>query len=396
MAAEQTVARAFAGVAQPRTDEGAGGSGGGLPRSFLLGGDPELTETVAMTATLRPGRSVTAGDLAGFHWRSISYDVYTGNGWRRSPEREENVGSGEAIPPPEDDGRGRPIIVAQEVEWTYDRRATRYTVGRPVTFSHDLIVQWRGLDDLVGVRGRNNAPVRYWAETRLVLATPDELRAVRLSDTPPEIRARYTALPDTIPERVYDLARQAAGLNAIDASGQAAPPSPYDQARAIEQFLRQYPYSLDLSTPPANSDIVDYFLFDLQRGFCDYYASAMVVMARAVGLPARLGVGFLQQPPDAAGVQTIRQINAHSWAEVYFAGYGWVEFEPTAPFASSAPASQASAASAGHIHATPTRGDCHSPARAATGGTLAFASRTGRARVRRLAAVGAADCRPMA
>ena len=98
VAAEQTVARVFAGVAQPRTDEGAGGSGGGLPRSFLLGGDPELTETVAMTATLRPEPGVKAGDLAGFHWRSVSYDVYTGNGWRRSPEREENVGSGEAIP----------------------------------------------------------------------------------------------------------------------------------------------------------------------------------------------------------------------------------------------------------------------------------------------------------
>jgi hypothetical protein len=84
-------------------------------------------------------------------------------------------------------------------------------------------------------------------------------------------------------------------------------------------------------------DIVDYFLFDLQTGFCDYYASAMVVMARAVGLPARLGVGFLQQPPDAAGIQTLSQLNAHSWAEIYFAGYGWVEFEPTAPFAAPAP-----------------------------------------------------------
>ena len=59
----------------------------------------------------------------------------------------------------------------------------------------------------------------------------------------------------------------------------------------------------------------------------------MVVMARAVGLPARLGVGFMQRPPDAAGVQTIRLLDAHSWAEVYFAGVGWVEFEPTTPFA---------------------------------------------------------------
>jgi hypothetical protein len=123
------------------------------------------------------------------------------------------------------------------------------------------------------------------------------------------------------------LAFQAAGL----AGGQSQ--TPYDQARAIESFLHQYPYSLDVSRPPPDVDVVDYFLFDLQTGFCDYFASAMVVMARAVGLPARLGVGFLQQPADAAGIQTIRQINAHSWAEIYFPGYGWIEFEPTAPFA---------------------------------------------------------------
>ncbi len=72
----------------------------------------------------------------------------------------------------------------------------------------------------------------------------------------------------------------------------------------------------------------------------------MVVLARAVGLPARLGVGFLQQPADENGAQTIRQIDAHSWAEVYFAGYGWVEFEPTAPFASSAVAPPSPAAGA--------------------------------------------------
>ena len=60
----------------------------------------------------------------------------------------------------------------------------------------------------------------------------------------------------------------------------------------------------------------------------------MVVLARAVGLPARLAVGYLAQPADASGVQTMVQINGHSWAEIYFAGYGWVEFEPTAAFAS--------------------------------------------------------------
>jgi transglutaminase-like putative cysteine protease len=329
VAAEETLARAFAGVQQPRVDEGSA-TGGGLPRSFLLGGDPELKETVVMTATIRPEPSVGAGELSSFHWRSISYDVYTGRGWRRSPEREENIDRGQAIPEESLSGNPRAITVTQEVDWIYDRRATRYTLGRPIRFSHDLVALWRGQADFVGVRGRNNAPGRYSAESRLILLTGDQLRAAPLEDVPPEILARYTALPDTVPNRVRELAQQVAG---------AAPgATPYDQARAIETFLHQYPYSLDLSIPPADVDIVDYFLFDLQTGFCDYYASAMVVMARAVGLPARLAAGFLQVPADARDVQTVRQINAHSWAEVYFAGYGWVEFEPTAPFAVDAPA----------------------------------------------------------
>ena len=340
VAAEQTLERAFAGVQQPRTDEGAIGAGG-LPRSFLLGGDPQLAATVVMTAAvalpadLPPGAALTARN-----WRSVSYDVYTGRGWARSSERDEAVEAGQPIPAAE---AAAQITLTQTVDWVHDRRATRYTVGRPALFSHDLTVSWRGSDDLVGVRGRNNAPFRYTAQSTAVLLDPAGLEAARLEDVPAEIRARYTALPRGIPDRVYELARVAAGLEV----GDAAPPSPYAQARAIEAFLHQYPYTLDLPQPPRDVDIVDYFLFDLQRGFCDYYASAMVVMARAVGLPARLAAGFLQQPPDARGVQTVRQLDAHSWAEVYFAGIGWVEFEPTALFAvAAAPAAPAAGDSA--------------------------------------------------
>jgi len=338
VAAEQTMARAFAGVAQPRTDEGSTG-GGGMPRSFLLGGGPELAETVVMTATLR---AASPADLSAFHWRSVNFDVYTGRGWQRSAERQELFARGELIPPPvAADGAAQRIRIVQDVNWLYDRRATRYTLGRPVLFSHDITVAWRGRDDLVGVLGRNNAPGRYSVETALIAATPDQLRAAVLADTPPEIRARYTELPDAVPARVIELARE---ITAPSAAGDG-PIAAYDQARAIETFLHQYPYSLDLPAPPPDVDIVDYFLFDLQTGFCDYYASAMVVMARAVGLPARLGVGFRQQPPDAAGIQSIRQLDAHSWAEIYFAGYGWVEFEPTAPFAAPiAPALEATSA----------------------------------------------------
>ncbi len=347
VAAERTLERAFAGVQQPRTDEGTIGAGG-LPRSFLLGGDPQLAATVVMTASLSLPADLPPGAmLSARNWRSVSYDVYTGRGWGRSSERDEPVDAGQTIPPTAT--AAAQVTLTQAVDWLHDRRATRYTVGRPAVFSHDLTVSWRGADDLVGVRGRNLAPFRYQAQSTAVMLDPAGLAAARLEDVPPEIRARYTALPRDVPDRVHELARVAAGLAAdtSDAATPAPPPSPYAQARAIEAFLHQYPYTLDLPLPPSDVDVVDYFLFDLQRGFCDYFASAMVVMARSVGLPARLAAGFRQQPPDMAGVQTVRQIDAHSWAEVYFAGYGWVEFEPTPPFASpSAPAAGATGDSA--------------------------------------------------
>ncbi len=216
----------------------------------------------------------------------------------------------------------RTMTIEQDVHWRYDNRVIRYTLGLPSNFDHDTIVAWRGQSDLV--RAKADKVNQYQATSRVSSATPDELRTAVLSNIPPSIRRRYTQLPSNLPQRVRDLAAEVAG----------GEPTPYDQARAIERFLRQYEYSLDVELPPEGADPVDFFLFDLQKGYCDYYASSMVVLARSLGIPARLATGFLAQTPDEDGLQTIRQINAHSWAEIYFPDYGWVEFEPTAPFIS--------------------------------------------------------------
>ncbi|MCI0579337.1 MAG: transglutaminase-like domain-containing protein [Chloroflexi bacterium] len=317
--AEETLERAFAGVQQPRRELPGERPGGGpvntgaMPRAYLLGNPPELYEIVVMTATV-------SSDLpASVHWRGISYDVYTGRGWAVSTERQETIAAGQAIPLP---AVQEVAAITQSVAWLYGEGQTRYTLGLPVRFDQEVITIWRGLEDLSRVEGQGS---RYQAVSQVSRATPAGLRQAQLDEAPAAIMARYTQLPDNLPERVYDLARQVAGEQ----------PTPYEQARALERFLRQYPYSLDVALPPAGADPVDYFLFELQHGYCDYYASAMVVMARALGLPARLATGFLAQPAGENGVQTIYQINSHSWAEIYFAGYGWVEFEPTAAFPAS-------------------------------------------------------------
>ncbi|MGD2050296.1 MAG: transglutaminase domain-containing protein [Chloroflexota bacterium] len=317
--AEETFDRAFAGVRQPEREQprvepssDGGTTAGGFPRSYLIGHPPELLETVVMTAT------VAGGPPGITHWRGLSYDIYTGRGWAVSPERVEPVGANNPIFIPAYEGQ---VTLDQTIDWAFGESATRYTLGLPLYFDQAVSVYWRGQDDLSRVRGEGN---HYSARSNLSMVPADQLRQATLAAVPPAIMARYTALPESVPERVQELA------------GEVADPqihtSPYDQVKALERFLRQYPYSLEVELPPAGADPVDFFLFDLQSGYCDYYASAMVVMARTLGLPARLAAGFLAQPVGEDGVQTIRQIDGHSWAEIFFAGYGWVEFEPTATF----------------------------------------------------------------
>jgi len=309
--AEEALERVFGGVRQPRGGTAfAPGGAGILPRSFLLGDAPELYETLMMTATVRPQHP------AATHWRAVSYDVYTGRGWALSEEREEEVAAGESVPLPAHQGQ---TTFTQTVRWVYDERTIRYTIGLPLRFDEAVTARWRGLDDLSRVNGEDAS---YTAASRLTTAGAADLRQAPADDLPPVVVSRYTNLPEGVPERVLDLAAEITGPHV----------TPYAQARALEAFLRQYPYSLEIEGPPGDRDPVDYFLFELQRGYCDYYASALVVMARSVGLPARLATGYLAQPADEDGVQSIYQINAHAWPEVYFGGYGWVEFEPTAAF----------------------------------------------------------------
>jgi len=165
------------------------------------------------------------------------------------------------------------------------------------------------------------AGLRQYTVVSLVPAVDERDLREAVADYQVEIAERYLQLPDDVPRRVLDLARDVT----------AGAPMPYDKALTLQTYLRQFDYSLDLDPPPPDQDVVDYFLFDVQTGYCDYYASAMVVMARAVGLPARLAMGYASGTCDLdRGHYYVVEADAHSWPEIYFPGYGWIEFEPTA------------------------------------------------------------------
>lgn len=148
-------------------------------------------------------------------------------------------------------------------------------------------------------------------------ASAPELRAD--STNYPAWLAPYLAKPN-VPARVAQLAVQWAGKAN----------NPYDKAMAIEGELRKIPYTTDVAAPPAGHDAVDYFLFDAKRGYCEYYASAMVVMLREVGVPARIATGYATTTYNRAkSAYEVSDSDAHTWVQVFFPGLGWLNFEPT-------------------------------------------------------------------
>lgn len=139
------------------------------------------------------------------------------------------------------------------------------------------------------------------------------------------IKVQYTGLPDTIPDRVYDLAKEIT----------ADYDTKYDKLKAIENYLRDnYTYSLEVQKLPEGEDFVDYFLFESKEGYCTYYATAMAVLGRCVGVPIRYVEGFLGKfdVHDEDFNYLVKNSQAHAWAEAYIEGIGWIPFEATTPF----------------------------------------------------------------
>jgi transglutaminase-like putative cysteine protease len=306
--------------------EGEQGTGaderGILPRAHLLGSGPDLGETVILyVATSDPPPPLDTETEAQSaeplvprrYWRSDTLDAYTGQGWMSSPVEAVVLSPNERLEP----APPRGSRLSQRFERVSPASQVLTAANAPRYLDEPAIAWWRSAGDLARLTGGAN---RYSVTSWTPEPTAADLRTASPL-LPSELTDRYLALPETVPRRVIQLAQQVV----------EGAENRYDRARAIETYLRAYPYTLDVPEPPSERDLVDYFLFDLQKGYCDYYASAMVVMARAVGIPARFATGYSQGEYDhAAGRWVVTESNGHSWVEVYFAGIGWVEFEPTA------------------------------------------------------------------
>jgi len=261
-------------------------------------------------------------NLPRYYWRARVYDTYADGRWLASDIQTRNFlpESEESIPVPDAFGETSQF----EFEWFFAAQATLVTPARPVWVSRaSFLIYAPANPGLVDINGLRAAPMlspgeRYQARSLSQNPTVVELRQAG-DEYPQWVLDRYLTLPEDFSPRISALALSL--TNDLE--------MPYDKAERITRYLRQsitYSESVPVALPGA--DVMERFLFGWQRGYCTYYASAEVLMLRAVGIPARLAVGYAQGE-RSAGLYVVRSKDAHAWPEVYFPGIGWVEFEPT-------------------------------------------------------------------
>ncbi|MFO3797629.1 MAG: transglutaminase-like domain-containing protein, partial [Anaerolineales bacterium] len=160
---------------------------------------------------------------------------------------------------------------------------------------------------------------RYTILTRYIAPSSDDLRQAE-GELPRWVLDHYLQLPANFSPRLRALAEEIVG----------EAPTRYDKAEAMTHYLREHiTYAERIPPPPPGQDVLEWFLFEHRQGFCNYYATAEVLLLRAVGVPARLASGYAQGETQGSGRYIVRERHAHAWPEVYFPGWGWVEFEPT-------------------------------------------------------------------
>jgi transglutaminase-like putative cysteine protease len=259
------------------------------------------------------------------YWRGQVYDTYQDGTWFISSEDESRYSASRDIEIPDIENRSR-------LTFTFDiyteTQIVLFTPAQPISVNHNAIILHEKIPpndvdlDVLTVRASPALEIGDLVRVSSMMANPiiSDLRTAS-DDYPSWALNNYLQLPDNFSPEIKSLAQ-----DITEPYNNA-----YDKTVAITNYLRRtIEYAPAITIPEDETDPLAYFLFDLQRGFCNYSASAEVLMLRSIGIPARLAVGYAQGEANLQNsIYTVRERDLHAWPEVYFPNYGWIEFEPT-------------------------------------------------------------------
>lgn len=298
------------------------------PRNFQtelpLGTQAALSELVVFLVHVPSA----ADEFPRLYWRGQVYDHYENDRWLTTSQDEiRHVQTDGDLSIPDKENRKR-------VTFTFDvyteGQSVLYAPAQPIWLNHNALVLHSKLADadaeLMDVMAFRASPRLEAGDLYRMGAMMSNPTLAELQDSgqqyPTWVTEKYLQLPGDFSPRIRALALE------ITADFD----TPYDKAAAITNYLRnEIRYTPGISIPPGvDIDPIEYFLFEGKQGFCNYYATAEVLMLRSIGIPARLAVGYAQGEPNIQNsIYTVRERDLHAWPEVYFSGFGWIEFEPT-------------------------------------------------------------------
>jgi len=293
-----------------------------------LGRGNPLSDTQVLSARV-PADIPTSIRL---YWRARTYDTYVNGQWESElsqshPFNPEHTN----LSTPQDFGRwlgSFDLISASNM-------TTLLTPSQPLWVNRVGQVEYvKNPDETVDISLFRAFPYvvpgqRYKVQSAINYSPAVQLRTAG-DDYPEWIIERYLQLPVSISPRTRELAESITeGLV-----------TSYEKSIAITNYLRSNITYVDIIQEelPKDQDLIDWFLFDNKKGFCNYYSTAEIILLRSLGIPARWAIGYAQgdlisDPTSEKEVEKltyiVRQRDAHSWPEVYFPGAGWIEFEPT-------------------------------------------------------------------
>ncbi|MDN0194761.1 DUF3488 and transglutaminase-like domain-containing protein [Streptomyces sp. S.PNR 29] len=259
-------------------------------------------------------------DLSDLYLRIVSLDDFDGTTWKPSKRSITSVPDGR-FPTPM--GLG-PDVKRTEIDTTVSAASWYAQDWLPMPYPPSGVTisgNWRyepvGMT-LVGDHGQNTRGLTYQVKSLDIQPTAQQLATA--APPPAALKREYTKLPDSLPAVVARTARQVT----------AGATNPYDQAVKLQDYFAVtggFEYDTQVQVG-SGSQAIARFLKDKQ-GFCVHFSFAMAAMARSLGIPARVAVGFAPGSPQADGSVSVGLRDAHAWPELYFEGAGWTRFEPT-------------------------------------------------------------------
>lgn len=322
----------FAGISGTGVGNGPGGQG-------FFGADLKLRGSVNLpTNVILRYKLPNAGDDPSQYLITETFDTYNGNNtWTSTPTQTVSFQPSESLP------TSNPAVPLKtnsyQIIYSVIPSGTHVFAPGTEAQSFDISTQ-------TFISSASQTPVQWLAAAPLSTgkpyistayistATADQLRKVpypanvapadQATAYPPGLLAEYlfstrqSTIPADVRQQAQDATRGTTNM--------------YDAATSIESYLRTFTYSLTNPDPPADQDAISWFLQE-KRGFCTFFASAMAIMGRSLGMPTRIALGFSHGEFDpATNSWIVRGTQAHVWTQIYFAGYGWIDFEPTSSF----------------------------------------------------------------